>query len=137
MKIKTYESEPIPAGVYPVTLTNTDTGESQYGPYLKLTFTIVDGEHSGRELTAMSAMSAAGIGTKSKLYKWATALLGREPGDEFDTDDLIGCSALADVSIVPGKEAGSRFNRVEAVFSLPRGAARPQLLPTPSDRSAF
>jgi len=83
MKIRFKEIE----GRYKAKLTQIKEEKSVYGPYLKLIFTVMEGDLSQYRFTG--AVKPTPI-KESKFYKWVTNILGREPEDEFCVEEMIG-----------------------------------------------
>lgn len=102
--------EPIDPGIYPGRLDSIESGTSEtYGEFRKWNFTLklTDGSFQ-----TLSAVSSTASGPKSKGYKWAAALLGRNP-KAGETLDLTG--KLCQVHVIVNDDG---FNRVEAVLPV-------------------
>lgn len=109
------EYEALEAGIYPARLDSIEIGTSEtYGDFNRWNFTLKLPDGAFTTLTAVSSRSS---GPKSKAYKWASAILGRNPkaGEQLD---LSGKQCQLHVIV---NEEG--FNRVEAV--LPITEAKP------------
>ena len=61
-----------------------------------------------------------------KAYNWAKALTGREypPGEELETDDLLGLPARIIIAYKPGKD-GRNWMRAKEVLAASSGAPVP------------
>lgn len=88
-----FEKVHIPARVYPATLTGFREAEiphfdrpNEKQKVLFWAFEIV-GTKSNVTIEGMTTLA---FGEKAKARKWAKAMLGLEPPDSFDTDDLVG-----------------------------------------------
>ena len=75
-----------------------------WGDRLNWKFEITDGEYKGMLINDGTSPKLS-IDPPSKLYKWATALLGRtlDVGERLDTDDLIGLRCRIVVGHKPDK----------------------------------
>ena len=86
--------EPIPEGVYKAVLKDIEEGSGEYGPYVKFTFEIVDGDYKGttRNCVASKNLSKTKSGKASKLYDYVKALTKKTPvtGEEIELDSLKG-----------------------------------------------
>ena len=113
-KIAKTEYKPVPTGEYPCTIENVEREDGDYGPQAKFTFALdnMDGK-------TLHAWASAKYGSKTKLYSWVVAILGRVP-DEFDADELIGQPCTL-VVVTKTKDDGTPFNRVDSI--LPARAA--------------
>jgi hypothetical protein len=117
MKIVWTSTEPIPTGEYRVRVESITEQKSKFDDTVQLVWKlrVLNSEFEGRELTAWTNATTS---TKSKLAKWARAC-GYDivAGDEFDTDDLVGCKVIAVVT-VKRTDSGEMFNRVEDLLPL-------------------
>jgi len=116
MKIVWTSNEPIPTGEYKARIESVTEQPSKFGEtQLVWKLRVLDPQWEGRELTAWTNATTS---TKSKLAKWARAC-GYDivAGDEFDTDDLVGCKVIAVVT-VKRTDSGEMFNRVEDLLPL-------------------
>lgn len=135
MKLRVRESDPVEAGIYSIKCISVEETETNFGACLKFKFLITSGEHAGRDIVALASIRDGAIGSSSKLYRWTSALLGTAPGEDFDTDDLLGRQALANITIVPGREANQRFNRIEAIMPATKSAKAKASQQTEADTS--
>jgi hypothetical protein len=77
----------IPDGLYKAKVSEIKKGKSRYGPYLRITFTIIeDGEISNYKFSGI--VKPIHI-KQSKFFRWVTNILGTEPGAAFSTNDLL------------------------------------------------
>jgi len=116
MKIVWTSNEPIPTGEYKARIESVTEQPSKFGEaQLVWKLRVLDPHWEGRELTAWTNATTS---TKSKLARWARAC-GYDivAGDEFDTDDLVGCKVVAVVT-VKRTDSGEMFNRVEDLLPL-------------------
>ena len=74
-------------GPHKARLSEIREGNGIYGPYLRLIFTVIDGELKGYRFSGFVRPSSVRCG---KFYKWVTNILGCEPDDELSTDDIVG-----------------------------------------------
>lgn len=116
--------EVIKAGTFRAVLSSLTQEESK-GPsafensspyFLRWVFT-VKGKNKSVDIWASSSTS---FGAKSKAYGWACALLGRKlaPGEEIDTDQLVGCPCLIVVELETD-DRGFERNKVLEVTAIP------------------
>jgi len=116
MKIVWTSNDPIPTGEYKARIESVTEQPSKFGEaQLVWKLRVLDPHWEGRELTAWTNATTS---TKSKLARWARAC-GYDivAGDEFDTDDLVGCKVVAVVT-VKRTDSGEMFNRVEDLLPL-------------------
>ncbi len=109
------DSEDIPPGTYGATLTRLSTGESTaYGEFRIWEFAL-DGGHQ------IDASSSLKTGSKSKGFRWATNILGRQPvkGERLD---LVGRRCT--VVVIVGDDGWPKVAEV-----LPSMQAQPQPAP--------
>ena len=73
-----------------------------------------------------------------KAYNWASAILGRspEPGEEFDTDDLVGMSCRILIGHRTDKQ-GRTWMKVKEVMGPRSGATAAPAPTTPPDEAPF
>lgn len=116
--------EALPAGVYPAVLLGIEKGTSeQFGDFLKWSFNVRTADGGEAPLSAVSSIST---GPKSKAYKWAAAMLGRNPA-AGQPEDLEGLTCQLHVTV---NEEG--FNRIESVLPL-ASTAPPRTAPPAMD----
>ena len=103
----------LPVGEYPAQITTVEPDDGQFGPQVKFTFTILDGDYKDQTLLGWAS---AKFNNKTKLYDWTRAVFDRPiPYDyNFRSDDLVGQKVSLTV-IVKRKDDGTEFNRIEAV----------------------
>lgn len=65
-------------------------GHGLYGPYLRLIFTVTEGEF---KYYKFSGIVRPTLIRQGRFYKWVTNILGHEP-DDLSTDDLIGKTCM-------------------------------------------
>jgi len=120
MKLVWQSAEPLPTGEYLVRVASITEKEGKYSPQLQWVFRVLEPEYEGRELIAYTNATNS---TTAKVAQWARAL-GCEvvPGEEFDTDELVGRKAIAVVVVKPSQQ-GNRYNHVENL--LPVGKKKP------------
>jgi hypothetical protein len=94
-----------------------DGPEGQFGPSLRLVYSVADGAHAGEVLDELASLKS---GPKAKLRQRAEALLGRpyETGERIRLVPLFGQKARAVVK-VHRTEQGGEFNRIDSLLPLP------------------
>jgi hypothetical protein len=103
-------AKPVPEGVYTATFSGVeDTTHREYGDGLKWRFQILDGEHSGREVTRITPVFPT---TKNICGKLLRGLTGCSPDDEVDIDSYRGTR----VQVLIGLTADGNGARVDGVF---------------------
>ncbi|MBN1890347.1 MAG: hypothetical protein JW850_20300 [Thermoflexales bacterium] len=111
----------LPTGEYNAVITDLEETSGEYGPQVKVKFTLTDPDQAGNELTAWAS---ATFTPKSKLYGWTRAAFGADIPKtyNFNSDDLINRPVRL-VVIRKTKDDGSEFNRVDGVLPAPVTAA--------------
>ena len=87
----------IQEGAYMAKVSEIKKDQGPFGPFLRLTFSIVDGELKNYKFSGFVKPTAL---KQSKFYRWVTHILGEKPDDDFDTKDLIGKHCLVLLSKV-------------------------------------
>lgn len=123
MKIRFKDIE---ADFFRARLSEIKEGSGAYGPYLRLIFTIIQGELKHYRFSGIVKPSLIRQG---KFYRWATNILGEEPAVEFCTEDMIGKECIISLSKQPRKSRSRHrdfysvtdvlMNHVEAARNLP------------------
>lgn len=72
-------------GVYKARLSEIHEKHGVYGPYLRLVFTVIDGEFKDFRFSGIVRLTLIRQG---RFYRWVTNILGHEP-DDLSTEDLI------------------------------------------------
>jgi len=100
--------EPIPTGVYQAKLSDLEKSEGDFGPYLKLTFHITDGDYKDTERTTIASMKLSTGAKNTKLYDIVAALMGKSPetSTEIDLGALVGKPCQILVKDKPGDKDG-------------------------------
>ena len=135
IQIQAQKYECLPTGVYPAVVSEIEASDGKFGPQLRFRFEVLAGDYEGRRLTAWCS---AVLSPKSKLNRWAVAILGPEaiPADGMlDTDDLLNQKCVIELVTEEGKDGG-QFNKVREVkpWRAPRPAApKPAPKPTPTE----
>ena len=86
---------------------------------LRLDWLLDETSEAGQALMAFQTFTAS-LGEKSNLRKAIKSILGRDPGPEYDTDDLIGRRA----TLVLGHDEGSGgriYANVRAILTWREG----------------
>lgn len=126
----TVKTNDIETGKYLVQIVDIEETTGEFGLQLKWSFEIVAGDNTGKRLSAWSSQAMT---TKSKLVKWASAILRTTPDqlDELDTDDLIGQRVVAVVVETAGK-TGDLFAKIDSLQPYtPKAAPTPAAPPAP------
>ena len=91
----------VEAGVYPAKVKAIEDIDGQYGRQWQFTFELDD--YPDEEPVAWAS---AKLGTLSKLYRWATALLGQPPilNEKLLPENLVGLPCRLNVSEKPGDD---------------------------------
>ena len=71
---------------YNATVSKIKEDSGHYGAFLRMSFTILDGDLENYNFSGSVKPSPI---KKSKFYRWVTNILGKEPPEEFYTEDLI------------------------------------------------
>ena len=74
-------------GAYNAKVSEIKQDQGPFGPFLRLTFTIVSGELKNYKFSGLVKPTDL---KQSKFYRWVTHILGEQPAHDFDTNDLIG-----------------------------------------------
>ena len=122
MKLQTKDYETLDEGEYSAKLTGYEEKEGDFGPFLLLTFSVLDEEHAGSTVTAMASKK---LGPKCKLRGYVEGMLGRalESKEMVDMDDFIDRKYMIYVG-VKDTDTGL-FNVVEKI-RLPKRKAAPK-----------
>ena len=87
----------IQKGTYQAKVWGLKQEKGPFGPFIRLTFTIVSGELKNYKFSGVVKPTDL---KQSKFYKWITHILGEYPTDDFDTNDLLGKHCLVLLSKV-------------------------------------
>lgn len=113
--------EPLPEGVYGVTLKGVDIKEGQKGPYWVWEFEIPQGaDHAGRRFWLNTSLSEAALWKLNETF----AAFGVTP--DTDTDELLGKNVKAVVvqrTIQAGARSGEVTNQIDQVLPSGTGAS--------------
>lgn len=136
MKVKVEAFETYPAGIYPVTVREiTLDVESQFGEQFRFKFEL-GGALAGKTMTGWCKKSGS---VKSKYYEWYVALTGTtpKPGEELDSDMLIGRTATAVIKVKP-KDDGTTKNVIDSLMPLHAPVEQPAagVAPNGTDKRA-
>lgn len=141
------ENEVYKKGLYPLRVANIeaknstltgDDGVAKDSVYLRWSFDILKRGFEGKMI---SANSSTAFGPSSKGRKWAEALLDRQfhVNEPVDTDDLIGCTAMATIGITV--KGDKQYNEIEALAPMEAEEVPPQTVQrvqqTPKGRVAL
>lgn len=96
----------VPAGSYNASFAGLEAFEEnldRFGEGCLLKFTILSGEHKGREASRIVSRK---FSSKTNLYRFAKSLIGRDlqSGESFDFADMIGVKGMV---VVESTEQGS------------------------------
>ncbi len=92
MKIKLKDIE---EGLYRAKVTQIAEETGPYGPFLRLIFTITEGELKNYRFSGL--VRATSI-RQSKFCRWVSNIFGQEPEEEFYLGDMIGKECLVCLS---------------------------------------
>jgi len=87
----------IQEGTYPAKVSEIKQDQGAFGPFLRMTFTIVTGELKNYKFSGFVKPTHL---KQSKFYRWVTHILGRQPAEDFDTNDLLDKHCLVLLSRV-------------------------------------
>ncbi|HDH05180.1 MAG TPA: hypothetical protein ENH01_05620 [Nitrospirae bacterium] len=85
----------IEEGWYNARVSQIREGAGPHGPFLRIIFTITDGELQRYRFSGFVKPSGLKQG---RLYRWITIILGEEPQNEFSTEELTGRECLVYLS---------------------------------------
>jgi hypothetical protein len=113
MKIEQTKYELLPVGEYAATITDIQADDGMFGPQLRFTFAIDEGDFSG---SLLSMWTSVKFNPKSKLYALAKAAFNSSipPDYDLETDDLTDRRVNL-VVVIKSKEDGTEFNRIDTV----------------------
>lgn len=92
MKVNFKEIE---EGLYKAMICQISEDSGPYGPFLRIVFTITDGELKHYRFSGFIKPSNLKQG---KFYRWVVNILGKEPQHEFYTEELIGKECVVSLS---------------------------------------
>jgi len=108
-------------GIYPAKVGNIDEVDGQFGLQWRLEFSIDNSED------APWAWATAKLGTKTKLWRWSTALVGRPlaVGETLTRQQLIGLPCSVIIKERPDVEAADGVRRyVDDILAGKKAAAK-------------
>lgn len=125
----------IPTGEYTAKFVAFVEEEGQFGPQLKATIQISEGELKGETMTAWASKT---FSPKSKLYSWAQAVFGKDiPANyDLDTDHLLNRPFTAVIVVKPAKDGTGEFSRLDNAKALKRNGAAQAPKPAPKPAPA-
>jgi len=115
IRIKRSTYQVLPPGQYPAVLDRIEEDEGDWGPFLKLYYTLTlpkGGEYQ------MSELCSCTFSERSKLFARYKALLGltEVPEDvDFESDDVIGRRCTLVLTVKPDAN-GVKWNRIDTAF---------------------
>lgn len=124
MYLQKQEFPVLEPGEYLVKVESCQQTDGKYGNQLRFLLRVL---HAGGELSdaLLMAWAAPTLTPKSKLTRWAGALLGAGwPGNDLETDTLVGKVGRAVVTITAGSD-GLDCNKVVDLVPLRRAAPLP------------
>ena len=124
MYLQKQEYPVLEPGEYLVKIESVQQTDGKYGNQLRFMLRVL---HAGGELSdaLLMAWAAPTLTPKSKLTRWAAALLGSGwPGNDLETDTLVGKVGRAVVTITVGSD-GLDCNKVIDLAPLRRVAPMP------------
>jgi hypothetical protein len=113
MIINQSQYELLPVGEYSATIVDIQPDDGIYGPQLRFTLSIDEGDFKGNTLAMWTSVK---FNLRSKLYALAKAAFNHSiPSDyDLDTNDLIDRQVNL-VVVIKTKEDGTEYNRIETV----------------------
>lgn len=125
----TYEDKLVPDGTYKVEVSETDFTPNSIGTgsYLRVDYTVLEGEHANEEFVEFFNIKHKNPDTE----KWAKEDLSKLcravgiHGTLEDSEDLHGLELLVDLKIEVGKKDGVKRNVVKKYKPLPQAAPEP------------
>jgi len=102
-------------GIYPAVVEKLEVDHGNYGEYIRWTFAV--GHRNG--IVSVTGLTSTTFNKRSKLFKWASAVLGRtfEENEELDTDSLLNKGCRVYLTIRELDEGGS-VNQVERLLAI-------------------
>lgn len=124
MKMMVQESsyEPIDNGSYMARFDGIELFDGQYGEACRLTFTIVEGDYTGRRVNWIASNI---LKEGSKLYRFVQTISDADivPGDEIDFDKLVG--SLCTVVTVQKPDGNNIYSNVAMVLPYKADSDQP------------
>jgi hypothetical protein len=108
----------LPEDIYVVEFVTFEDGpEGQFGPSVRLLYSVAEGEYAGATLDELASLKG---GPRAKLRQRAEALLGRayETGEPLRLVPLFGRQGRAVVK-VHRTDQGGEFNRIDNLMPMP------------------
>lgn len=96
-----------------------DKGRQRYQHKLSIYFEIEETMSDGRPFMVFETYTAS-FGEKSNLRRFIKGWMGKDPGEEFDTDTLVGKPAFLNIAHHVGTNGKTYVNVVNAM-PLPKG----------------
>jgi len=81
----------IDEGTYNAKVFDLIKDEGPFGPFIRLIFTITEGELQNYKFSGFVKPTHL---KQSKFYKWISNILGEQPDNDFDINNLIGKHCL-------------------------------------------
>jgi len=108
-------------GTHPVTgqYALNEKGQQKYNRRLSLYFEIEETMTDGRRFIIFETYTAS-FGEKANLRRFLKGWLGKDPGETFDTDELVGKPALLNLSHTEAGN-GKTYVNIVSVMPLPKG----------------
>ena len=124
--------EPIPAGKYLATITDSEMKptKSNNGSYLQMTFTIIEGEYRGRMVWARLCLTHPNA-TTVKIARGELSALCRAVGvmQPRDSVELHNLPLLITVKLKKRKDNGDLTNEIKGYEPKAAAAGKPQQAP--------
>lgn len=78
----------IPSGSFKARVSEIQEGTGAYGPYLRITFCIIEtGDLNHYRFSGIMKPTPL---KQSRFYRWVKNILGKEPGEIFSPQEMIG-----------------------------------------------
>jgi len=113
MIIEQTKYELLPVGEYTATIVDIQPEDGMYGPQLKFTFLIDEGDFEGNTLSMWTSVK---FNPKSKLYGLTKAAFNSPIPSNYnlDTKDLLDRQVRL-VVVIKAKDDGTEFNKIDTV----------------------
>jgi len=133
IRVKRSKYQILPPGQYEAVLDRIEEDEGDWGPFLKLYYTLTLPRGGESELSELCSMT---FSERSKLFARYKALTGLEvvPEDvDFVSDDVIGRRCIL-VLTVKADANGVKWNRIDTAFPADEDITEQPPLAEPEER---
>ena len=100
-------------GIYAAKVKSIEKKDGKFGDYYQVSFKITEEDFDGK---TVNGNMPADVEVGNKAYKWVSILLGHEleVDEEFDPEDLVGCSCK--VAVEHNSNDEGTFAKVTALY---------------------